>query len=347
VPAALQRVGRYAFAFSGLRSFDAGSSAAAFDEGAFRGCAVLETATFGVANWGKWLFCGCTLLKLVGVSGIGKVDKRALMGSSVEEVFSSNGMALGGSDLAKAIAHVSPPIVVVVTGEWMETEPRTATPLVRLKVRRAALLPTGGHRKWLASIDLSGLEGLPSGWTLHDCPFLQSVLLPGNLLEVPVKFFRGCLTLVSVNLHECSVLQRIGEYAFEDCVKLRRVELPASVRSVDFRLSGIEDLDVRGAVAESAWVGNCANLRRLVLGSGHERGNWDLCPSLRRVTFGRLCYDSTDEDCASVLGEVRFLAPCCPTEIYPPGLLACLSRAVVLAELGALAGQPGRPLLAL
>jgi hypothetical protein len=284
------------------------------------------------------------MLRVVGVGGIGEVDEDALTGSYVKEVFSCNGMWLDESVLASAIARVTPPTGVVVAGEWLEE--RTVATLMRLKVRRGAPLPTESHRNWLASIDLSGLEGLPRGWTLQDCPFLESVLLPRNLVKLPKSVFGGCFALVGVNLHECKVLRKIGQFAFEDCVRFRRVELPACLGFVDLVGSGIEELDLRGTIAEEVQVAMCPTLVRLVLRSGYGRGNWDLCPCLRRVTFGRLSYDIGDDAPVSTMDEVRFLAPFYQAAAFPPGFGVCLSRAVVLAELGALAGQQGCPLLA-
>ena len=55
---------------------------------------------------------------------------------------------------------------------------------------------------------------------------LQSATIPSTVKKLCVRAFRCCYNLVEVRLNEG--LPVIGDYAFEDCVELRRVTLPSS-----------------------------------------------------------------------------------------------------------------------
>ena len=81
----------------------------------------------------------------------------------------------------------------------------------------------------LTSIDHSAFAG---------CSSLQSIKLPksvtviGNLNYGSSYAFFNCTSLASVDLSECTALERIESYAFANCTSLTAITLPASVKSI-------------------------------------------------------------------------------------------------------------------
>lgn len=83
----------------------------------------------------------------------------------------------------------------------------------------------------------TGLTGLDS-YAFADCSNLKRIKLPKNitLIEDPGYgsgcAFMNCTSLETVDLSECTVLEGIGEHAFENCTSLTTFTLPASVRFI-------------------------------------------------------------------------------------------------------------------
>ena len=80
----------------------------------------------------------------------------------------------------------------------------------------------------------TGLTGLDS-YAFAGCSNLKRIKLPKNitLIEDPGYgsgcAFMNCTSLETVDLSECTVLEGIGEHAFENCTSLTTFTLPASV----------------------------------------------------------------------------------------------------------------------
>ena len=81
--------------------------------------------------------------------------------------------------------------------------------------------------------------GLPSGLrhiglnAFAGCYNLVSMYIPENVTEIEVGAFANCVRLSTVAFTGQSKLLTIGNFAFEGCGKLRTIELPATLQSVN------------------------------------------------------------------------------------------------------------------
>jgi hypothetical protein len=203
----------------------------------------------------------------------------------------------------------------------------------------------GAQRRFLVEIDLSGVQGsLPTGTGLSGSLNLRLVRLPSTLIEIPGDFFRDCVRLVHVSLHECDHLKSIGRNAFGWCIKLSGVSIPPSCRNILLSTTGVQALDLRGGAPRVVEVLSCAWLEKLYLpANGIERLRCDFCPRLWRMSLGRVAERAWA--LAVRQSEVRYLSVCGST--VEDGASACVFlNASIFGEVTALGRRNGRPALA-
>jgi hypothetical protein len=155
----------------------------------------------------------------------------------------------------------------MVFAEWKEGEKAEWEAVTVLKVTDDTVdIPLRGLCS-LVEIDMSQLVCLPMGFTMRECLFLERVRLPVEAMEIPDGMFEWCPRLCEVNLGACRRVARIGARAFAGCYDLRGVEVPPACMRVDFRESGLKELDLRGNMEglRELDVGGCGNLERLML----------------------------------------------------------------------------------
>ena len=85
--------------------------------------------------------------------------------------------------------------------------------------------------KAIGVLDLSGMVVIAEG-TLSGCRLLRKVVLATGLEALPEDFFKDCARLEWVNLDECGSMRTIGQRCFENCVSLREIAFPLSLRSI-------------------------------------------------------------------------------------------------------------------
>ena len=125
-----------------------------------------------------------------------------------------------------------------------------------------------------------------------DCKQLREVRLNEGLQKIGVFAFYNCISLSSITLP--STVTEIGWYAFHNCNKLREVILNKGLQKIGhsafYRCSSLSSITLPSTVTE---IGGCAfqfcsNLREVVLhGVPRKVGQsaFHNCASLERITF--------------------------------------------------------------
>jgi hypothetical protein len=222
-------IGRRAFLASGLRSVISRAPSVTIGSEAFMGCPALATASFGQVFLGDFAFCGCARLSRLVVEQIVSWNPFGLSASGVSEVSSARASTLPVS------AHnvMTRPRGMSFTVEWSESKGRgRIVAMTSLTIRGGPCPIEAAERRLLAKVDLSALDELPRGLTLHDCYFLEQVRLPLGLAVIPARMFDSCLRLTHVNLGECSGLRVIAEGSFRSCWMLEVLDVPERCESV-------------------------------------------------------------------------------------------------------------------
>jgi hypothetical protein len=187
---------------------------------------------------------------------------------------------------------------------------------------------------FLHVIDLSGLavELLPDGATLEGLVWLEGVVLPTGLRNLPYEFFSGCCRLALADTR-CAALERIDDLACKGCRSLAAFVFPSIFRILEYAAfsgTSMTTLDLSGTVAERAWVEEMTSLVDLVLPRRCVlKGVWGV-PSLRRVRFGA---SRRASGFAWHPAEVRFDSLTAASE-FSPGLLQARVYGEVACELG-------------
>jgi hypothetical protein len=335
IPGSLKHVGRLAFLGSGIARFDASQCDVTMGDESMACCNDLMSARFGVARCSS-VFFGCRLRELA-VSRIDKVDRLALLGLSVEPT------ALAPHDAFKLASDVLiPPGQESVIRTWSAVERPELVAMTNLRVTGGELALAEAQRVLVSEIDLSTLRDLPGHLTLRCCYFLERVLLPSRLGRVPDHLFYRCVRLCHVNLEECHALHEIGDSAFQAGWSLERVALPGSCVHIDFRGSGITDLDVLSNHVEVVDIRTCARLKTLRLPrdfSGDLRA--DAFVALSSLTLGWGGLGGTGPACLHHR-EVRYMSA---RGVEGADLAVEASLSSVCGEVMSFSSRASRPLL--
>jgi hypothetical protein len=216
---------------------------------------------------------------------------------------------------------VTTPAFVTMTG-WREL-PVELKPLLRV-------IDLSG----LVQIDLSllVLESLPRRATLQGLIWLEGAVLPTGLRVLPQWFFSGCWRLASIDTR-FSALERIQDYACDECRSLTAFVFPPTIRSLGraaFRDTSITTLDLSVTVAERISVCEMVFLVDLVLPRRCVLVDVRSVPCLRCVSFGA---SWRSRDFGWHPTEVRFDSLTADAE-SSPGLLTARVYGEVSCELG-------------
>ena len=123
---------------------------------------------------------------------------------------------------------------------------------------------------------------------------LTSVTIPASITKIDDYAFKGCSNLESVVFEEDSQLQSIGNYAFNDCLELEFIALPANLTSIgSYAFAGCRKLSVleipSGVIALSDYLfSGCTGLTAIALSDGLNRiGSYAFngCTSLNSINI--------------------------------------------------------------
>jgi hypothetical protein len=135
---------------------------------------------------------------------------------------------------------------------------------------------------------------------LPPCLFMFSHLLafirlPPGLVSIGASAFRGCRSLVTVNLAECRGLTAVEDCAFSDCTALSRIQVPDSLGCIGAEAFAWTDLVCFSVGSSDVLVGagafrGCRRLRTVVSGgcARWEGEVFEACEALTFVNVGQL-----------------------------------------------------------
>jgi len=125
------------------------------------------------------------------------------------------------------------------------------------------------------------------------CTSLKTVTIPASLTEIGSDAFSGCTSLGTVAFVPGSVLERICDGAFMDCVKLDGIVLPSTLKY----------LKSSSYYATGSVFKGCTSLTSIIIPDGMlQLGNESFkgCTSLKTVTIG-------EDSALTTLGEYSFV----------------------------------------
>lgn len=127
-----------------------------------------------------------------------------------------------------------------------------------------------------------------------DCPGLQSVTIPDEVITIEAKAFYSCDSLQSVTFGRN--VTTIGESAFNDCYKLQSLTFPDSVITIDYSAfndcTGLQNVTLGKSVTTIGQYAfqHCTSLQSIIIpDSVTSVGSYAFsnCTALQSVTIGR------------------------------------------------------------
>lgn len=106
------------------------------------------------------------------------------------------------------------------------------------------------------------------------CDSITSVTLPRTISAIGARAFRGCSALQTISFGQNSNLQSVGESAFENCINLLAVELPAGVTEIGeyafFECYSLESVNIPAGVTEiqDYTFASCSSLSEITIHEG-------------------------------------------------------------------------------
>ena len=141
----------------------------------------------------------------------------------------------------------------------------------------------------------NGTLVIPEGiTTLGDKVFMgytniKTVVLPSTISSIGVKAFANCTSLEKVVFTKGTPsLFEISGRAFENCVALKSIDLPANLETISyyaFANSGLESIKIPATV--STLGGHAIELNGITLREYDYGNSFDSCKSLKSVTFAQ------------------------------------------------------------
>ena len=246
LPKTLTLIGESMFYRSKLKSIKISASVKTIGEGSFYQCSYLKSVTFEDGSQLKTIdgdyyyysgaFADCVALTSIEIpASVETIEATAFKGcSSLKSVIFEDGSQLktiGGQGDASgaftdcvALASIEIPASVENIGAGAFNK---CSSLASVTFEERSRLKTIGGR------------GNDSG-AFTDCAALTSIEIPASVETIKAAAFKGCSSLASVTFEEGSQLKTIGGWgndnhfygAFEDCVALTSIEIPASVETI-------------------------------------------------------------------------------------------------------------------
>ena len=245
LPKTLTLIGESMFYRSKLKSIKISASVKTIGEGSFYQCSYLKSVTFEDGSQLKTIdgdyyyysgaFADCVALTSIEIpASVETIEATAFKGcSSLKSVIFEDGSQLktiGGQGDASgaftdcvALASIEIPASVENIGAGAF---HRCSSLASVTFEERSRLKTIG--------------GYYSFGAFTDCAALTSIEIPASVETIKAAAFKGCSSLASVTFEEGSQLKTIGGWgndnhfygAFEDCVALTSIEIPASVETI-------------------------------------------------------------------------------------------------------------------
>ncbi|MDR1908052.1 MAG: leucine-rich repeat domain-containing protein, partial [Holosporales bacterium] len=151
---------------------------------------------------------------------------------------------------------------------------------------------TNWYLKWpnLRTLVL-GVDTLEDG-AFRECRHLETVLLSGNLREIPVDAFYYCRYLREINIP--SSVTTIGAYAFSCCTCLQKINIPSRVTTIDrgafYSCTSLREINIPSRVTTIGAYAfhRCTSLREINIPPSVttiDRGAFRECTSLREINI--------------------------------------------------------------
>lgn len=147
--------------------------------------------------------------------------------------------------------------------------------------------------------DLFVIKQLPKGTTriasfaFENYP-IRSIVIPATVQSMGAAVFRGCKDLSNVKFEGNSVINRLDDSIFRDCLSLKKINIPISVVSIgDYSFSGCNNLrqimlpNNLEEIGDYAFSG-CYSLESIVIPASVKHiGSFAFagCSSLKEITF--------------------------------------------------------------
>ena len=127
------------------------------------------------------------------------------------------------------------------------------------------------------------------------CHSLKNVILPSTLCVMGDLVFRGCSSLEELDFPSPALngaLERIGAEVFRDCVSLRRVHLPKTLKKIEANAfagcSALKNIELPDSVQQIELLAfcECTSLTSLFIPKNVEKievGAFKGCKNLKRI----------------------------------------------------------------
>ena len=284
LPASLERIGAFAFGYSGIRQVTIPENCTNIYTRGFQGCSSLEEVTFtGKTYLGIATFSFCPNLKTITCFSTEPPSTHA---SSFYYRFQDGN---DNSIYNRATLYVPAGSVEAYqqAAPWSEFQTIKEIDLANIRIGNIYynLNKEDGTAEVIANPDLySGDVVIPEqvrmgekNYTVtgigekafNSCSDLRSITLPNTLESIGSRAFYGCESLVSVSIPNSTT--SIGSYAFAGCSVLESITLPANLKSI-----------------EVATFWQCTKLAYISIPTSVETigiGAFQACQSLRSITI--------------------------------------------------------------
>jgi hypothetical protein len=204
--------------------------------------------------------------------------------------------------------------------------------------------------KLVRSLDLrvAGVKCLAGLQLGRIVPLLERLSLPSGMEAISKRLCANLARLVVISTRHCTKLGVIGQEAFAGCVSLRRFRVSDGVKKIEWRaFSGARllELDLCDLRLASANLRDMTWLERLCLPRTLETCNFSGAAALRTLVAGHL--EAEEKKFGTCGGHPTTIHFRCFDAGMPRSFAAVSEKAIVFAEIIALAGRATRPSLSL
>lgn len=229
IPDKIVEVGEFAFSNSQLVSITFGNGANLLPSGVLKNCEKLESLILPntLEEIGDSFAEGCTKLRNFEFpSSLKSIGERAFATCNLlTSVVLPEGLHCIGYQAfndCKNLTNISLPLLLNETFEIL----KGATALISIKMGvKNTINSLFGNQEGILPNTLKnitiqeGVSTLPEEF-FNNHTEIQTVILPSTLIEIKKNAFKGCLSLISVEIKGVSMLERIEDRAFWNCKEL-------------------------------------------------------------------------------------------------------------------------------